>query len=276
MPLADNALITEEEWRLFSNVLSDNESLNEELLCQDINMASQILESVCERRFIVERIKKIDTSGPAVDMGDSTTVGIPVKNHGWSRGQTVTISGSTNYDGTYDVLATTTVSQVVITATYAAETFAGTETVTADIIEIFDGHGKFNYYVKQGTIADTPTSLSYWSGTSWTTTTATYTYDGNKGELWFTDGNTFSIGSHNWRLLYRYGWPIANVPQDLKMACAMLKDQIRHNAKKGLVSSESFPNSSSSYNQLIVGGVAMPFPKLVQNVIDKYRIMNYG
>jgi hypothetical protein len=67
----------------------------------------------------------------AVDKGDETTVGIPVTGHGYQTGQTVTIADTSNYDGDYTVLAASSTDEVVITAAYAAETFAGTETIQA-------------------------------------------------------------------------------------------------------------------------------------------------
>lgn len=60
-------------------------------------------------------------------------VGLPSTGHGRSAGQIITaISGTTNYDATPPVKidATTTTNEIVIPATYVAETFAGTETVT--------------------------------------------------------------------------------------------------------------------------------------------------
>jgi hypothetical protein len=65
---------------------------------------------------------------PAVDKG-SGLVGIPLTSHGMGVGAVVTISGTTNYNGTFDIVSKTA-NEFVITATYVAETFAGTETVT--------------------------------------------------------------------------------------------------------------------------------------------------
>lgn len=63
----------------------------------------------------------------AVDKGGGE-VGIPITGHGFEVGQTVTIDGSVNYDGDF-VINSETADEIVITATYVAETFAGTETV---------------------------------------------------------------------------------------------------------------------------------------------------
>lgn len=64
----------------------------------------------------------------AVDKG-SGKVGIPITGHGFSTGQIIILSGTTNYDGTHLVDSTSSTNEVVITDTYVAETFAGTEDV---------------------------------------------------------------------------------------------------------------------------------------------------
>jgi len=66
----------------------------------------------------------------AVDKGGGL-VGIPVTGHAFREGHEVTISGTTNYDGTFRVESVTK-NEIVITDTYNAETFAGTETVVSD------------------------------------------------------------------------------------------------------------------------------------------------
>jgi len=57
-------------------------------------------------------------------------VGIPVTAHGLATDRKIVIAGSTNYNGTYDVDADSTINEIVIVETYVAETFAGTETIT--------------------------------------------------------------------------------------------------------------------------------------------------
>lgn len=58
-------------------------------------------------------------------------VGIPVTGHGLSTdgGDWITIEETTNYDGSYRTTSDTTTNEIVIEATYAAETFAGTEPI---------------------------------------------------------------------------------------------------------------------------------------------------
>ena len=62
----------------------------------------------------------------AVDKG-SGTVGLPCTSHGLPVGAEITVTGTDNYDATYTVKRATTADEIVVTATYAAETFDGTE-----------------------------------------------------------------------------------------------------------------------------------------------------
>lgn len=61
------------------------------------------------------------SAGPAVDKGGGF-VGIPCAGHGYVQDDTVTIVGSTKYDGTYRVERGTTTDELVIAAPYLAET----------------------------------------------------------------------------------------------------------------------------------------------------------
>lgn len=93
--------------------------------------------------------KSIDNAA-AVNKG-SGKVGIPVTAHGYSIGAAVKIINTTNYDGYYIVDGDTTVNEVVIVATYVAETFAGTEeiheapgpdtNILSNLVEIAAGNG---------------------------------------------------------------------------------------------------------------------------------------
>ena len=67
----------------------------------------------------------------AVDKGGGL-VGLPATAHGFKAGMIVVAAGTTNYDGTHTLDAGTTADELVITAAFTAETFAGTETATAD------------------------------------------------------------------------------------------------------------------------------------------------
>jgi len=70
-------------------------------------------------------------SGTVVDAGGGL-VTIPSTGHGYAADSYVYMYGTTNYDGTYIIQSTATDSFNIL-ATYAAETFAGTETVQPGI-----------------------------------------------------------------------------------------------------------------------------------------------
>jgi len=76
----------------------------------------------------------------AVDKGGGL-VGIPVTGHGYSAGEYVTIARTTNYNGTYLLDSTTSTNELVITETYNAETFAGSETVIQQASAVNKGLG---------------------------------------------------------------------------------------------------------------------------------------
>lgn len=67
----------------------------------------------------------------AVDAG-SGVVTIPCTAHGYSALSHLGIRGSTNYDGTYELISVAT-NSFNIYATYVAETFAGTETLRPEL-----------------------------------------------------------------------------------------------------------------------------------------------
>lgn len=77
---------------------------------------------------LIEDASKTINNAPAVDKGGGL-VGIPCTSHGYAAGSTVRIAGTTNYNDSYVLDATTSTNEMVITETYAAENFAGTETV---------------------------------------------------------------------------------------------------------------------------------------------------
>ncbi len=79
-------------------------------------------------------------SGPAVDLG-AGLVGLPYASHPFASGQTVIISNTSNYNATEVLDATTSADQLVITASFNAETFDGTEIIIQDI-NLLSGAGR--------------------------------------------------------------------------------------------------------------------------------------
>lgn len=74
---------------------------------------------------IAEQVGTLDNAAAADQGGD--VVRIPITGHGMTAGRSLTISGSTNYNGNHVILAVPDVNNVDILANYVAETFAGTE-----------------------------------------------------------------------------------------------------------------------------------------------------
>jgi len=67
----------------------------------------------------------------AVDKGGGL-VGIPITGHAFAAGEPITIAGTVHYNGDYEIVSETE-NEIVITDTYAAETFAGTETCQTNL-----------------------------------------------------------------------------------------------------------------------------------------------
>jgi hypothetical protein len=105
------------------------------------------------------------SNAAAVDEGGGL-VGIPCPSHGYKEGDSVSISGSTNYDGTYTLptQAAGTGDEFIITATYNAETFAGTEiTAHSGTITIPRAFGVINHG-KCVRLPDAATKPTYHTG----------------------------------------------------------------------------------------------------------------
>jgi len=140
------------------------------------------------------------SNAAAVDEGGGL-VGIPCPSHGYKEGDVILISGSTNYEGSFTLPAQTagTADEFIITATFNAETFAGTEVVahsgTITIPRAFGiiKHGKC---VRLPDVSATPTyHIGYITGTKGTDW---HVYDdGVNIDANVTDNgdNTFSLSS---------------------------------------------------------------------------------
>ena len=72
-------------------------------------------------------VSEVLDAAAAVNKGGGE-VGLPITGHGFQAGQVVVIVGTTNYDSAF-LINSATADEIVITATYVAENFAGTETV---------------------------------------------------------------------------------------------------------------------------------------------------
>lgn len=77
-------------------------------------------------------IDSLNASGVARDIGGGL-VGLPWTGHPFEVGQTIIITGTTNYDATEVLHATTSTNELVVTATYVSETFDGTEVIVQNV-----------------------------------------------------------------------------------------------------------------------------------------------
>ena len=142
-------------------------------------------------------------------------------------------------------------------------------TPSADLEEIFDGDSTKDYYVKNARIAATPT-LYYWQGSAWVQdTSSSFTYVEKTGRVYFTDGNIFSSGSDNWKINYKYGWTLKELPEDVKIACSYRVKYLMEMMRKGGISSESFGDTTTTFkmNELL---------KLSQSLLKRYKRLSVG
>lgn len=73
------------------------------------------------------------TGGVAVDKGDGK-VGIPCVGHGKSSGDSIRIERSLSYNADYMLQAATSADELVVTASYVAETFTGNEFIYLAVV----------------------------------------------------------------------------------------------------------------------------------------------
>lgn len=91
--------------------------------------------------------------GAAVNLGGNK-VAIPVTAHGMTIGSAVSIKGSDNYDGIYTLLESSTTNYIHIASAYKAETFIGTEKVSAGYlwIPVKEGVPKEYTFIASGAV----------------------------------------------------------------------------------------------------------------------------
>jgi hypothetical protein len=149
-------------------------------------------------------------------------------------------------------------------------------TPSADIVETFDGDGESEYFVNHRRIASGSTpSFDYRISTTWTANNVSsypISWDSDKGKIWFVKFNrTFHTGNTNWRVSYKYGWTRADIPADMKLACAELAKRaiMLLDGKEGLAS-ESFGDSSTSYN------LPTALPDNIKLILNGYRAVSVG
>jgi len=124
-------------------------------------------------------------------------------------------------------------------------------TPSADYDEIFDGDGEKDHYCRHYPLTAAISAIYYWDGDSWEERTAVkFTSDIDSGRVYYTDGNVFWKGKDEWKISYKYGWTLSNIPADLKYACCKLIALDKKQFEQGLhgIASKSFIDHSVSYN----------------------------
>lgn len=72
-------------------------------------------------------------------------VGIPCTGHGLVEGNCIRLERTLNYNGVFNLHADTSVDELVITATYAAETFTGSEFIYVAVVGAVGSEIEFDY-----------------------------------------------------------------------------------------------------------------------------------
>lgn len=106
--------------------------------------------------------------------------------------------------------------------------------------------------------------IQYYQNKQWVTTTRTFEVDKDRGYIWFNDGAVFDRGTY-WRVLYKPGYALVNVPADLKGVCKVVVTRIFKSIEKEGVSSESFGDSQTNYN------LENMFGKKELMTLDRYK-----
>lgn len=81
-------------------------------------------------------------------------------------------------------------------------------------------------------------------------------------------------GHKNYRITYTAGYSIADVPYDLKNACAQLAGIVYYNKGKAGVESESMGKYSVDYGTIDVSIMGIPVPDSIAGVIRQYKKIN--
>lgn len=134
----------------------------------------------------------------AVDKG-SGQVGIPITGHSITTSMQVSLGGTTNYTAGGYTVSSTTANEVVITATYVAEAFAGTETMDDDN-RAYASLSEWESNEQTNLVSDGDTHVVYVEGSTADTTATTISG-------WTTgSGNEISVETNGTSLQHDGSW----------------------------------------------------------------------
>jgi len=149
-----------------------------------------------------------------------------------------------------------------IKATYAAEEY--------------DGDGNNNIYLRNYPILTVATIILYDTYTA--ATLQTFTVN-TEYLIYLKEGYIFmrsktSPGHKNYRVTYDAGYLIADIPYDLKNACAQLAGLIYATSGSAGAKSESIGKYSITYEKSDISVAGIPVPADIAGVIMQYRKIN--
>lgn len=141
----------------------------------------------------------------------------------------------------------------------------------AVVEQLFDGNGTDQQYLPNWPIFASPTpTLKWYDGTAWQTVTGWLTVN-DRGMVYFPNPVHFYRGRLNYKFTYIGGYAIADVPADMKYACAqMVFRQLRKVVdKQEGVASESFDTHSVTFD-------LSKIPTDLRAILDKHKAVAFG
>lgn len=139
--------------------------------------------------------------------------------------------------------------------------------------EEIDGNDDYYVYLKQYPIESVTTFRSWDTYNNVVSTLFTehteYVVYTDEGYIYFRGKTT--IGHKNYRCTYIAGYLIADIPYDLKNACAQLAGLIYYSKGKAGISSESMGKYSVTYDKGNLSISGIPVPDDIAGVLKQYR-----
>ena len=142
--------------------------------------------------------------------------------------------------------------------------------------EEYDGDGNNNIYLRKYPVVSVASVILYdtYTGVNLYTFTVNTEYLIYLNEGYIYMRSKTSPGHKNYRVTYDAGYLLADIPYDLKNACAQLAGLIYYNKGKAGVKSESIGKYSVTYDKgdISISGIAVPAD--IAGVIMQYRNIN--
>ncbi len=140
----------------------------------------------------------------------------------------------------------------------------------------YDGDGLKNIYLRDYPVSAVTAVKNYDSYNA----SVIYTYTVNteyllyllEGYIYMRGGTT--PGHKNYRISYSAGYLLADVPYDLKNACAQLAGLVYYNKGKSGIKSEAIGKYSVTYGMAEMKIAGIPVPADIAGVINNYNRVN--